>query len=120
MKFQRALDVYIMFIIFIKVVFGISTLAHLYLTKIAKKANPELDEKFMFWRERAEFVFICSVAVILVIAFNPFYKAPIELSFEMRTLFFILGAILITTADWTLFVKNTPFLHMKGKKEGYR
>ena len=118
MKFQRILDVYIMFIIFIKVVFGLSTLADLYLTKISKTPHSLLDEKFLFWRERTEFIFIASVSSILIIVFNPFYKAPIELSFEMKVLFFVLGFILLTTADWGLFIKNTPFLALDKKKQG--
>jgi hypothetical protein len=118
MKFQRIIDVYIIFIIFIKVVFGVSTLADVYLTKIAKTPNDSLDKKFVFWRERAEFIFIASVSAILIIVFNPFYKAPIELSFEMKVLFFALGFILLTTADWGLFVKETPFLALGKKKQG--
>ena len=116
MNFQKALDVYIIFIIFIKMVFGISTLAHFYLTSISKTLKPELDETFVFWRERAEFIFICSVAIVLIIVFNPFFRPPVELSFEMKMIFFILGMILITSADWGLFVKNTPFLRSREKK----
>jgi hypothetical protein len=116
MNFQKALGVYIMFIVFIKAVFGISTLSHVYLTKIAKTTNVELDEKFLFWRERAEFVFIASVSIILILTFNPLYKFPIELSSEMKFLFFILGMILISGAEWKIFVKKTPFLHLQEKK----
>jgi len=116
MKFLQILNIYITFIIFIKVVFSISTLADLYLTKISKMPNPILDEKFIFWRERTEFIFISSVSTILILMFNPFYKPPIELSFEMKTLFFVLGFILISTADWGLFIKNTPFLALIKKK----
>lgn len=116
MKVQGPLDVYIIFIIFIKIIFGISTLGHLYLTRVTKTLNPSLDEKFIFWRERAEFIFTASVAIILILAFNPLSKQPLEQSFEMKMLFFILGFILITTADWGLFVKNTPFLALKQKK----
>lgn len=116
MKFQNALEVYIMFIIFIKVLFGLSTLAHLYLTKISKKTNLELDEKFLFWRERAEFIFIASVSIVLILTFNPVYKFPIEVSREMKLLFFILGMILISGADWKVFIDKTPFLHLQEKK----
>ena len=113
MKLQSAIDVYVIFIIFIKVVFGISTLADLYLTKISKTKKPELDAKFLFWRQRAEFIFTISVSIILIMVFNPFSKAPLEASFEIKILFFILAIILITGADWGQFIKDTPFLHIK-------
>jgi hypothetical protein len=117
MKISGALDVYILFIIFIKVLFGISTLGHYYLTKVSKTLHPDLDAKFVFWRERAEFIFIASVAVILILAFNPFSKRPIELTFEIKLLCFILGVILITEADWKLFIKETPFLSLTETKK---
>lgn len=117
MKISGALDVYILFIIFIKVLFGISTLGHYYLTKVSKTLHPDLDAKFVFWRERAEFIFTVSVAVILILAFNPFSKRPIELTFEIKLLCFILGAILITGADWGMFIKETPFLSLSKKEE---
>jgi hypothetical protein len=117
MKISGALDVYILFIIFIKLLFGVSTLGHYYLTKVSKTLHPDLDAKFVFWRERAEFIFTVSVALILIMAFNPFSKRPIELTFEIKLLCFILGVILITGADWGMFIKETPFLSLTKKEE---
>jgi hypothetical protein len=105
-----------MFIVFIKLLFGLTTLTHVYLTKISEKTNFKLDEKIIFWRERAEFIFIASVSIILILTFNPLYKFPIEVSREMRLLFFVLGMILISGAEWKLFIKETPFLNLEEKK----
>ena len=116
MKFQDALNVYILFIVFIKVIFGLTTLSHIYVAKISKKTNKELDEKIIFWRKRAEFVFIASVSIVLILTFNPLYKFPIEVSSEMKFLFFVLGMILMSRAEWKLFINDTPFLHLLEKK----
>ena len=50
------LDIYINFIIFIKICFIISAITHGYL-KRSDKAGSYLDEKPLYWKEKLEFIF---------------------------------------------------------------
>ena len=50
-------NMYITFIIFIKVGFVILAISHLYL-KLKHKEHSETDKKIVFWKERLEFIFI--------------------------------------------------------------
>lgn len=105
------MDIYIIFIIFIKFIFILSALGHVYLIHISKKPNPELDEKFLYWKDRAEFIFSILMAILLIIVFNPHMKFdPKEIDTEMKLLMFLFGWILIVTAKWGNFFTETQWL----------
>ena len=52
-------------------------------------------------------IFVVGVAIILIIFFTPL-KAKIPfIDFEVKLLFFFLGWILLITADWAVFSKES-------------
>ncbi len=105
------MDIYIIFIIFIKFIFIISSLGHVYLIHVSKTPNHELDEKFLYWKDRAEFIFTILMAILLIIVFNPHLKFdPKEIDTEMKLLMFLFGWILIVTANWGHFFTESPWL----------
>ena len=110
MKVDTKMDKFIIFIIFIKIIFVISAIAHLYLTHFGKSTDPKWDERFTYWKERAEFIFIVSMALILIIVFNPRVPYTETVDTEMRVLLFLFGWILIITAKWGIFFKETKWL----------
>ena len=103
LKFETTLDYFIFFIVLIKLVFIISAIGHLILTLTHNtKLQDNLDPKLLYWKERTEFVFIASMAVLLIYHFHPrLSKKPI--SEETALLFFLFGWILLFTAKWQLF-----------------
>lgn len=99
LKLETSLDLFLLFIILIKIVFIISSVGHLILSHTNK--DSKLDPKLVYWKERTEFVFIISMAILLIYHFKPGHLKPI--SKETTLLFFLFGWILIFTAKWSLF-----------------
>ena len=102
--FNTTLDYFLFFIVFIKIVFVFSAIGHIFLTyfdknkKLVKRADPKL----LYWKERTEFVFIISMAILLIYHFHPLLDKK-TISQESDLLFFLFGWILIITANWELF-----------------
>lgn len=108
MKFDSILDLFIAFIIFIKLVFVFSAIGHLVLTHLPVNITNKIgisDAKLVYWKERTEFIFIASMSVLLIYHFRPGHLKPI--STESSLLFFLFGCVLIITAKWDLFFKET-------------
>lgn len=108
LKFETPLDLFVLFIIIIKIVFVLSAIGHIILshmsnTDLQKKADPKL----VYWKERAEFIFIISMSILLIYHFKPGKNKPI--SEEVALLFFLFGIINIFTAHWSLFIKEAPW-----------
>lgn len=104
MKFESTLDFFILFIVFIKIVFLLSALGNVLLTHIPVSISKTIgikDSQLLYWKERTEFIFIVSMAVLLVYHFRPGHLKPI--SDETSLLFFLFGCILIITSKWNLF-----------------
>jgi len=102
LKFETSLDYFVFFIILIKIVFIISAIGHLFLSHSTNEKAAKLDPKLVYWKERTEFVFIASMAILLIYHFHPrLSKKPI--SEETALLFFLFGWILLFTAQWSLF-----------------
>jgi uncharacterized membrane protein len=107
MKFETSLDLFILFIVLIKIVFVLSAIGHLVLshssnTDLQKKADPKLT----YWKERTEFIFIISMSILLIYHFKPGNNK--QVSEETSLLFFLFGIILVLTAQWSLFIKESP------------
>ena len=108
MKFDSTLNLFIVFIIFIKLVFVFSAVGHLALTHLPLSVTNKIgvsDAKLVYWKERTEFIFIASMSVLLIYHFRPGHLKPI--SSESSLLFFLFGCVLIITAKWDLFFKET-------------
>jgi len=103
LKFETSLDFFIFFIIFIKIVFIISAIGHLILSHSINSKATKIDSKLVYWKELTEFIFIISMAILLIYHFHP-YLSKIHISEETALLFFLFGFILIFTAKWSLFL----------------
>jgi uncharacterized membrane protein YgdD (TMEM256/DUF423 family) len=103
LHFDSALDIFLYFIIFVKIIFILSAIGHVILTYGAKNKHliETVDPKLMYWKERTEFVFIASMAILLIYHFRPSHKKPV--SNESALLFFLFGWVLLVTAKWELF-----------------
>jgi hypothetical protein len=105
-KLETSLDYFIFFIILIKIVFIISSIGHLILSHSTNSKAEKIDPKLLYWKERTEFIFIISMAILLIYHFNPrLSKKPI--GEETSLLFFLFGWILILTAKWSLFIHES-------------
>ena len=110
LKFETWLDFFIFFIFLIKIVFVISALGHIMLSLSPNKTDKshKIDATLIYWKERTEFVFIISMAILLIYHFHP-YLSKKTIDSETTFLFFLFGWVLIFTANWNLFVKEAPW-----------
>jgi hypothetical protein len=83
------------------------------ITKILLKANGKedsvLEENIEYWKERFEFIFIILMSILLIYLFNPRYNHQVVIDYEMKLLLYLFGFILIITADWDTFIKESKF-----------
>jgi hypothetical protein len=109
-NFDIVLTYFIYFIIFIKIIFALSSLGDFILTHTHSQNNIfkyNLDVKFLYWKIRTEFIFIASMAILLIYYFMPGYNKPI--SKESSLLFYLFGWILLFTSNWTLFFEEADW-----------
>jgi hypothetical protein len=105
---MHKLDYFIYFTFGVKIIFFLLTIFNIILEAINK--SPELVESINKWRHRLEFVFIACMSVLLLIYFNPREKSPPEINSESRLLLFAYGIIVLLSADWSLFFKESPII----------
>jgi L-asparagine transporter-like permease len=99
-------DIFIIFVILVKLVFLILAVTHLYLKKHGKN-NSKKDIDVLFWKERVEFVFIILMACLLIYLFNPRNNRLFMIDYETKILLFLFGFILIITAKWETFFEES-------------
>lgn len=102
---------YVTFIFLIKIGFVLMAIAHIYL-KAKGKEKSDLDKKILFWKERFEFIFIAIMSILLIYVFNPRYDNINLIDKETKILLYLFGFILLITADWEVFLKESPFFTM--------
>jgi hypothetical protein len=106
-KLESGFDLFIFFIIIIKLVFIVAAIGHIILTHTNTKLD-KYDDKLVYWKERTEFVFILTMAILLIYHFHPRYQTK-PISSETKLLFFLFGWVLIITAKWGIFIKEAPW-----------
>ena len=102
-------DMYITFIFLIKVGFILMALTHIYL-KAKGEEKSDLDKKVLYWKERFEFIFIATMALLLIYLFNPRRNRTVLIDQETSLLLYLFGFVLIITAKWELFFKESPLM----------
>ena len=118
MNIGSPIDIFVLFIIFIKIVFILTSIGHVILTHMTRKGSDsgsgsndkkkqEKDIKLMYWKERTEFIFIASMAILLIYYFNPRSMKP--LTKETSLLFYLFGWVLLITAKWGIFIEEAPW-----------
>jgi hypothetical protein len=114
MNIGSPIDIFVLFIIFIKIVFILTSIGHVILTHMTRKGSgsndkkkQETDIKLMYWKERTEFIFIASMAILLIYYFNPRNMKP--LTKETSLLFYLFGWVLLITAKWGIFIKDAKW-----------
>lgn len=108
---------YITFIFLIKVGFILMALTHIYL-KAKGDEKSDLDKKVLYWKERFEFIFIATMALLLIYLFNPRRNRAALIDYETSLLLYLFGFVLIITAKWELFFKESSLMKQIQKTVG--
>jgi hypothetical protein len=99
---------YIYFIIFIKLIFILLAITHIYF-KIKGEEGSDLDQSIIYWKERIEFLFVILMAVLMIYIFNPRKSRINLLNKEIKILLYLFGFILLITADWKIFFSESKW-----------
>jgi hypothetical protein len=102
------LNTYVYLIIVVKVLFILFAVIHLYLNAKGK-GNTSLNKTIEYWKDRLEFVFILLMAFLLIYLFYPRRIKPIPITNEMKILLYLFGFILLITANWGMFIKESKW-----------
>ena len=103
------LKMYTTLIFVIKFAFIILAIAQIYL-KIYKTSNSLLVSTVDYWKSRVEFVFVFSMAMLLIYMFFPPMNKSVEVAGESKLLLFLFGVVLLTTAKWGDFFNESPVI----------
>ena len=102
---------YIYFIIFVKLIFTILLGAHFYYLAKGEKDSENIIH-IEFWKNRTEFIFVISMALLLIYIFSPNKNRLHLIDYETKFLFYVLGFVLLITSDWSSFIGEGWFLKM--------
>ena len=92
-----------------KVIFIILATIHAYL-KMTHQETTDLDIEIVFWKERVEFIFVFLMACLLIYLFFPSSNKSVEISGATRELLYLFGIVVLVTAKWGEFFKESPGL----------
>lgn len=104
---MNKLQLYIVFIFIIKILFIVTVIYSLYV-KHKKPTNKILLKRIEFWKDHIEFIFNMMMSLLLVILFNPHTHEVIKISGEVKLLLYLFGIIMFMTADWKIFIHESP------------
>ena len=91
--------------------------SHIYL-KSKGEEKSDLDKKVLYWKERFEFIFIALMSILLIYLFNPRSNKNITIDRETKILLYLFGFILLLTAKWDIFFKESHFFSRIQKSVG--
>jgi len=74
------------------------------------KKNVQQINNLDYWKKRFEFIYIMCMSFLLIYLFNPYQKTLPLITNETRYLIFLFAFILITNANWGLFLKEPSLL----------
>jgi uncharacterized ion transporter superfamily protein YfcC len=121
---------FIYLIIFLKIIFFILSMMHIYFKiKDNKKNtansntntnannannanNQKTIERVEYLRSRCEFIVTFLMSLLLIYIFNPLYPKIYLIDKETKYLFFIFGTILLLTAKWSDFFDTGNFFKL--------
>ncbi len=106
---MKYFTIYTTLIFVLKFVFIILAAGQIYL-KVPKETNSELVNTVDYLKSRVEFIFVFSMAILLIYLFAPPMNKSVEIAGESKLLLFLFGIILLTTAKWGDFFTESRSL----------
>jgi len=108
---------FIYLIFAVKICFISVSISHVYL-KVKGKTDSDLDKKFIYWKERFEFIFILLMAILLIYLFNPRMERNVIINGETKLLLYLFGIVLLITANWETFFHESKWFQYLQKSVG--
>lgn len=80
------------------------------IVELGKSHDKELIYKLSFWKERTEFLFKALMSAMLIYIFNPRANNLYLIDGETKLLLYLFGFVLILTANWDTFFKDSVII----------
>lgn len=106
--------IYTTIVFIVKIIFIILAISLAY-NKHKNPNDKKLIEELKYWKERSEFIFIAMMSLMLIYLFNPGANNLNLINRETKTLLFLFGFILILTAKWDIFFKESNIFKITQK-----
>lgn len=102
------LDYFIYLIFVAKITFILLTLTQKYYN-FSGKEDADVYKNITYWKDRIEFIFIILMSILLIYLFNPKFNRENLINSETKVLLFLFGFILVFTAKWNIFIKESKW-----------
>jgi uncharacterized membrane protein YiaA len=102
-------NIFITFIFIVKIIFIILAASHIYF-KVKGDKKSSMAIKTEYWKERVEFIFIILIALLLIYLFSPRVNRISMIDRETKLLLYLFGFVLIITAKWEDFFKESKWV----------
>ena len=106
---MKYFDNYITLIFIIKVIFIVLAISNIYF-KIKGDENSSVATEIKYWKEHLEFIFIFFMALLIIYLFSPRANRTTMIDRETKFLFYLFGFVLLITAKWQVFFKESKGL----------
>jgi hypothetical protein len=102
------IEIFVYFIIVIKILFLITSISYLLLSHITNPSNKikSLNVFFLGWKSKIELVFTILMSCLIIFIFTPWRDNTVFLTTEIKFLFYLFGFILILGANWELIIPD--------------
>ena len=107
---MKIFDYYITLIFLVKFIFLLLSIYYVYLKAKGKQDTPK-GKSILFWKDHIEFIFTALMSVLLIYLFNPRTDKATLVDKETKLLLYLFGFVLIITANWKLFLGESPLLN---------
>jgi hypothetical protein len=97
---------FIYFIIAVKVVYLILELIN-FCMRLKGRKNTTKYNQIKYWKEKIAFLFKILMSIFLIYVFYPKVKRSDNLDKESKILLYLFGIILIISADWNGFIRDS-------------
>jgi hypothetical protein len=108
---MNSYDYFIAYIFLNKILFVLFGVWHFILVR-ENKGETELSNKLHYYKERFEFIFIVSMAILCLYLFNPIVDVRPAINRETRVLLFVFGWIILISSNWELFVEQSKWFSL--------
>jgi hypothetical protein len=103
---MKYFDIYITFTFTVKILFIVLALTYIFIkVKGYEKTNTAV--KIKYWKEKVEFIFTILMALLLIYLFSPRANRTTMIDRETKILFYLFGFVLLITAKWEDFFKES-------------
>ena len=108
--FNKILPNFIYLIIFFKIIFYFCLVFHVFFKTLGKHSKyKEYDDTLIHLISQSEFIFKFLMAILIIFIFYPWRNNMKYIDRKIQILFYLFGFILLFTADWNSFLKESVF-----------